>query len=190
VTPTTRNRLKLLGIAAVAIAPIVGSYLLYWFWLPGQQTNYGTLISPRSVPEMSVPLVDGTAFSMKQLRGRWALVVVDSGECAKECQEKLWKIRQVRLTQGKEMGRIERVWLIDDDRPPSAELLTEHAGAWAVKALPGPLLSAVEAKGRNPRDHIYLVDPLGYVMMRFPPAAEPRGMMKDLGRLLKYSRTG
>jgi len=189
VTPLARNRLKLLGIGAVAIAPIIGSYLLYWFWLPTQHTNYGTLVSPRLLPDTMVRQVDGSDFSMKQLRGRWVMVVVDGGECGQACKEKLWKIRQVRLTQGKEMSRIERLWLIDDAAAPTPDVQKEYEGTWLVRAGSTPLLPPVDP-GRNMREHIYLVDPLGNLMMRYPPAAEPKGIIKDLGRLLKYSRSG
>lgn len=188
-TPRTRNLLKLAGIGMVAIAPIVGSYLLYYFWLPSRHTNYGTLVSPRPLPTASMRLADGTEFSLSRLRGHWTLVAVDAGGCGPDCEKKLWKIRQVRRTQGKEMGRVERVWLIDDGQTPAARMVSEHEGMWfvtggtdaAVRALPAP---------KSPRDHIYLVDPLGNVMLRFPPHAEPKGMVKDITRLLKYSRVG
>ena len=40
------------------------------------------------------------------------------------------------------------------------------------------------------RDHIYLVDPLGNLMLRFPRDPDPSRMIKDLQRLLRYSRIG
>ena len=59
-------------------------------------------------------------FEFTQLRGRWIFVTVDSGACDNYCQKKLWKMRQVRLTQGKYLERIERVWLVSDTQSVAA----------------------------------------------------------------------
>lgn len=188
-SPRNVNRLKLLGIGAIALAPVVGSYLLYWFWAPENYTNYGTLLPAKPVPARVAALIDGKPFSFEQLRGRWVLVVVDGGECPRSCEEKLWMIRQVRQAQGKELSRVERVWLIDDGHKPQARLAQEYSGTWFVDARNGPQLEAFVAEG-TPRNHVYLMDPLGNVMMRFPQNADPKRMIKDLGRLLKYSSIG
>jgi hypothetical protein len=115
-------------------------------------------------------------------------VSVDGGRCEAHCERKLLYMRQLRLTQGKNMDRIERLWLVSDDVPPrGAAALDEEgtrvvrAGAELVKAFPAPNSSS---------DHLYLVDPLGNLMMRFPRDPEPRLMIKDLARLLKASQVG
>jgi cytochrome oxidase Cu insertion factor (SCO1/SenC/PrrC family) len=189
VTPRNINRLKLLGIGVLALLPVVGSYLLYWFWAPEDHTNYGTLIEVRALPEAPLTLVGGTPFDFQQLRGRWLLVVIDSGSCAPDCEKKLWMIRQVRQAQGEELRRVERVWLIDDSQTPDARLGHDYAGTWMVDVRNQPFLEAFQPQGAR-RDHIYLVDPLGQVMMRFPRNPDPKSMIGDLRRLLKYSRIG
>lgn len=188
-SPRTINRLKLLGIAALAVAPVLGSYLLYWFWLPTQHTNYGTLLEPRRLPADGLERADGKPFAFDELRGHWVFVVADGGDCGPRCEEKLWKIRQVRQAQGKEMARIERVWLVNDDVAPNDRIAHDYAGTWFVRAKAKPVLSALPAD-KAVEDHIYLVDPLGNLMMRFPGDAEPKRMIRDIGRLLKYSRSG
>lgn len=188
-TPRNVNRLKLIGIGALALAPVVGSYLLYWFWAPENYTNYGTLLQARAVPVAQLALADGEPFSFEQLRGRWVLVVIDTGSCARTCEEKLWIVRQVRQAQGNERNRVERVWLIDDGRRPGARLAQEYAGTWFVDAGSRSVLERFVAANSS-RDHIYLMDPLGNLMMRFPENADPKRMIKDLGRLLKYSSIG
>ena len=188
-SPQTINRLKLLGIGVLAILPVVGSYLLYVFWLPESHTNYGQLLEPKQIPQAKLVLADGKPFAVEQLRGRWAFVVVDAGNCDAHCEEKLWKIRQVRQAQGKDLGRVERVWLIDDGKDPPAHIGRDYAGTWMIQQGTKPVLPVFAAERSN-RDHIYLVDPLGNVMMRFPQAADPKLMIKDLARLLKYSRIG
>ena len=179
----------MLGIGAIALAPVLGSYLLHAFWTPQEHINHGLLLQPRAVPAAQLVTADGQPFDFGQLRGRWVFVMIAGGACPQPCEDKLWTIRQVRQAQGKDLQRVERVWLIDDARMPDARLSRDYAGTWFVRAQPGPILDAFVAEGSN-RDHVYLIDPLGNIMMRFPQAPVPKMMIKDLGRLLKYSGIG
>jgi hypothetical protein len=171
------SRLKLALIGAVCAAPLVLGTLAYWFgWGTGSPGNYGELLEPR--PLSGNPIAT--------LRGKWVLVTFDAAACNASCERKLYFVRQVRKAQGKEMDRVERLWILTDGAQPRAEALaaTEgsraaHADARFVAQFPG-----------NPLDHIYLVDPLGNLMMRFPPEPQPKKVIKDLERLLKYSGAG
>jgi cytochrome oxidase Cu insertion factor (SCO1/SenC/PrrC family) len=176
-------------IVALTTAPVAASYLLYYFWPPQHTVNYGDLIGPHPLPDPALALADGAPFRLSQLKGKWALVSVDSGNCDARCDEKLLYMRQLRLTQGKNTDRVERVWLISDDVPPRAELLAQYPGTWLVRARAPELLGRFPAK-ESISDHIYLVDPLGNLMMRFPRNPDPRLMIKDLARLLKASQIG
>ena len=117
------------------------------------------------------------------------MLAVDSGDCDGACREKLFKIRQIRLMQGKDMDRIERVWLVSDGVPPDPELSRLHQGARLLDARGKDLRQILPAQDR-PRDFIYVIDPLGNLMMRYPRDADPNGMKKDFVRLLKVSRVG
>ena len=188
-TPRTLNRLKLIGIGVLSALPVIASYLFYWFWTPQQHTNYGTLVDPpQLLPEVELRMPNGEALVSSGLRGRWILVAIDSGRCGPRCQEKLWQMRQVRLAQGKEMNRIERVWLIDDDQPADEKTVQTYAGLWLGRSTRA--IVAALPVDTSLRDHVYLVDPLGNVMLRFPRDAEPKRMINDITRLLKYSGTG
>ena len=98
-------------------------------------------------------------------------------------------MRQVRLSQKTEMQRIERVLLIDDDRIPEINIEKEFKGTWLINAKNNKLLEAIPAKVSQ-HDHIYVIDPLGNLMMRFPKDVDPSLMLKDLKRLLKISQIG
>lgn len=185
----TSGKLKLLGIALVCAAPLVGSYLLYWFWEPSKQMNYGELLPPQPLPAAVLKLDDGGAFDPVRLRGKWLMVIADSGECGEYCRRKLYLMRQIRKAQGKELNRIERVWLIEDASPIADVVRQEHEGTLFVRAAGSALLAGLPA-GTGRRDHVYLVDPLGNVMLRYPRDPDPKPMLKDIGRLLKYQRTG
>jgi len=184
-----RGRLSLLLIAAIAAAPVVAAYILFHFWRPSAFTNYGQLLPPAPIADVSIGQADGSEFRLDALKGKWVFLMVDSGACDAFCRQKLYKMRQVRLTQGKDMERIERAWLVDDETRPSRELITEYGGTRIVSARGSPLLSRLPADV-SVRDHIYVVDPLGNLMMRYPRDADPSRMKKDVTRLLKVSGVG
>jgi len=184
-----RSNATLWLIVAVAAAPVAASYLVYHFWPPTSTVNYGELIEPRPLPDPPLALADGTAFRLSRLRGKWVLVSLDSGRCDERCDRKLLYMRQLRLTQGKEMERVERAWLIVDDFAPRLDTVAPYEGTWLVRAAGAGLLGRFPAENAA-TDHIYVIDPLGNLMMRFPRDPEPGRMIKDLSRLLKASRIG
>ncbi|MCZ7566893.1 MAG: hypothetical protein M5U08_26290 [Burkholderiales bacterium] len=111
------------------------------------------------------------------------------GACAEACRRQLYLMRQIRLAQGRNFERIERVWLITDDAPPAADLAPLIEGVWTARAGGSPVLAALPAAA-DVSHHVYLIDPLGNLMLRFPREPDPTGMIKDLQRLLKLSRIG
>jgi hypothetical protein len=183
-------RLKLVALALVCAAPVIGSYLLYYGAPPeGGKKNYGELLpqAPVSalVPRADVPMPADIA----PLGGKWLLVMVDSGACEEACTRKLWQMRQLRLTQGKEMERLVRVWLVDDDVLPNEAVRKEYDGTVILPRSRFPELAVLPAS-TTPRDHLYLVDPIGNLMMRFPAEPDLNRIKKDLAHLLKVSRIG
>jgi hypothetical protein len=170
------GRLKLAALVAVCAAPFALGWLAYEYrWISGPTANYGELIAPRPLDGPLAPL-----------RGKWVLVTLDPAACDARCEKKLYIVRQVRRAQGKDAERIERLWALTDGGKPRAELLAaiegSHvapAGSQFAQLFPGDALA-----------QIWLVDPLGNLMMRFAADPDPSKMIKDLQRLLKYSRFG
>lgn len=161
---------KLILVALVCVAPLIlGTLAWLYGWPPGSAGNYGELIAPRT---LSGPPFDA-------LRGKWVLVSFDAAACDPYCERKLYYLRQVRRAQGKDMERVERLWLVTGGAPRQ-ELLA---------AIEGTRIVLSNDASFSP-DHIYLVDPLGNLMLRFPRDPDPSKMLKDLQRLLKYSRIG
>jgi cytochrome oxidase Cu insertion factor (SCO1/SenC/PrrC family) len=185
--PQSRKTLWL--VAAVCIAPFVLSFAAYHFYQPEGRVNYGELVEGRQLADVPLKLADGKDFSFAQLRGKWLFVTVDAAACDAYCDKKLWQIRQVRKTQGKYPERIERVWLITDGGMPGDRQRSEYEGTWFVNAAGSVVLDALPHAGAL-RDHVYLVDPLGNVVLRYPRDADPTGIKKDLQRLLRVSRIG
>lgn len=184
-----RSRKSLVLIAILCIAPVAASYIAYYFAPPARHTNYGELMSVPPLPDTPLHLVDGTTFGMNQLRGKWVLLTADTAQCGEACRRKLFTMRQLRLSQGKDMDRIERAFLIDDDAALAAGVADDFRGTWLVRAGSSELLKRLPVTGA-PADYIYLIDPLGNIVLRYGRDAEPSGMIKDLTRLLKISGIG
>lgn len=174
----------------VMIAPIALSYMLFYWGTPSGRVNYGELIKvKKALPDVALRKTNGVTFNISQLRGKWIMLVVDSGECGESCRKKLYYMRQIRLMQKNEMERIERVWLIDDDKIPETDIKEDFKGTIFINAQDNKLLKEIPAKISR-HDHIYMIDPLGNLMMRFPKDIDPSKMAKDIKRLLKVSQIG
>jgi hypothetical protein len=189
----TSGRWKLLAVLAVCASPLIFSYLTYYVIKPSGRTNYGTLIDPRAhpVPPLATVGLDGKPLALEAYKGKWVMLQVAPGECPQACKEQMVKIRQLRLMQGKGMERIERVWLITDNAPLDIELMKVIDGAHFLRVKPELVKSWLPVEqGSEVSDHLYLIDPLGNLMMRFPKNAEPSKVTKDIGKLLKASAVG
>lgn len=180
-------RLKLVLIMAVFALPIAASLIAYNFFPPEGTSNYGELIAPAEVTSQSLHSSSGGSFRFAELRGKWLLVSSDSGACPAQCREKLATMRQVRLALGRNAERVERVFVIDDVKAPERAALEPFPGTVVALTPTGMPLPPGAA---NDRAHIYLVDPRGLVMMRWPAAADRARMLKDLKRLLRASQIG
>jgi hypothetical protein len=168
-------------------APFIASYLLYFWEVRPASINYGELLEVKPITGTALNQRDNTIFRMRQLRGKWVLLTVDSGSCDEQCRKKLYYMRQVRLVQNKEMNRIERLWLIDDGKAPEPKILSDFKDSWFISAEDSEILASIPAK-ESLRDHIYVIDPMGNLMMRFPKDPDPTKMAKDLKRLLQVSQ--
>jgi cytochrome oxidase Cu insertion factor (SCO1/SenC/PrrC family) len=187
------GRWKLLAVLAVCASPLIASYFTYYVIKPGSKNNYGSLIDPRQhpMPTLGLQSEDGKLTELSSLKGKWLILQIDDASCAEVCQRKLLEIRQLRLIQGKNMDRIERVWLITDAQPVAEKLKPGIAGTHLLRGDKSKLEKWLPTEsGSNLHDHIYLVDPLGNLMMRYPKDADPNKIKKDLSKLLKASAIG
>jgi cytochrome oxidase Cu insertion factor (SCO1/SenC/PrrC family) len=188
-----RGRWKLLLVLAVCAAPMIASYFTYYVIKPQGRTNYGALIDPRQypIPAMASTLLDGKPASLDNYKGKWIMLKVGPSECSQACQDQLFAMRQLRTMQGKEADRIERVWLITDNEPLETVLLRVNDGTRMLRAPADAVQKWLPVEqGGQASDHIYLIDPLGNLMMRFPKDADPSKVKKDLAKVLKASAIG
>jgi len=181
-------RAKFLALAALFALPIAASILAWKFMQPQPTANYGALLlPPAALPTQSFETPQGKPFVFTGLEGKWMLVASDSGECPVACLQKLVTMRQVRLALGRNAGRVERIFVVDDLKRPAPAAFDDFAGMTVALAPAGLNLAPGLARDRA---HIYLVDPRGNVMMRWPAGADGKRMLGDLQRLLKASQIG
>jgi len=183
-----RNNHKLLIIIVMLCAPVAISYFLFFSGIRPASVNYGALMEVTPLQGSALNQADETIFRIRQLRGKWVLLSVGSSTCDEKCNKSLYYMRQVRTMQNAEKSRIERVWLIDDGEPPqNLQLAEDYKGMFFINAKDSKLLEELPAV-ESVRDHIYMIDPLGNLMMRFPKDPDPIQMAKDIKRLLKISQ--
>jgi len=161
---------------------------------PAQQSNYGRLIDPqRPVPaDLHLTTLDGAPFDLNTLRGQWVLVTADAATCPPACARKLFILRNARASQGKNAERIARVWLILDDAPVPEAVREAYTGTLFLRARPAQI-AAFLTPGEDQAvlaDPMWVIDPLGNLMLQFPPEADPIGVRKDIVKLLFSSRVG
>jgi len=199
------SRQALVLLALLFLMPVLVAYLMHMRvehgWRPSSTTNKGTLIQPPRKLTLPTGLVSptGKPLSPDFLGGKWTLVYIDDAACGDACRNKLNQMHEVRLAQGENLRRVQRLFLVMDmdmsgtggltkilaDYPDMATALLSPGQAAAI----APVFS-VAGTPMQGAGNVYLVDPLGNLMMYYRPDADPRGIIQDLQRLLKYSHTG
>jgi cytochrome oxidase Cu insertion factor (SCO1/SenC/PrrC family) len=195
-----RQRRMLIALALFFFAPLAVSFFLYYGsggWRPARRVNHGDLIDPaRPLPEVSLPLAHAAAATRPDfLRNKWTLLYWGAGRCEARCRTDLYNTRQVRIALNRDMDRVQRVFIAEGDCCDWSFLDREHPDLITVRAttLAQPLLALIPAMDAVPpatADRVYLIDPLGNLMMSYAPDAAPKGMLQDIKRLLGLSQVG
>ena len=191
-------RTKLALIFTLFALPTLASFLAFYLLRPTKTSNYGELISPViNLPKVSFAIADGTDADenarQNGLRGKWLIVTRDSGACDGRCEQKLFAMRQSRLIVGREMDRVVRVMLIDDDIKPADQLIKRYQGTAWVNANSSAWLARLPTPAHdssNGRAYFYAVDPLGNIFMRYGADGDVKLIAKDLQQVLKASQIG
>jgi len=187
------GRWKLFAVLMVCAAPLIASYLSYYVIKPEGRTNYGILIDQQShpMPKLNSTTLDGRPETLEHYAGKWIMVKVGGGACDKACQDQLYAMRQLRTMQGKNMDRVERVWLVTDEQPIDTMLIRVYDDMHILRVKPEELAKWLPLEpGGKLEDHLFLVDPRSNLMMRFPKNPEPARVHKDIAKLLRASAIG
>jgi len=189
---TAAGRWKMLAVLLVCAAPVIASYFTYYVVRPEGRRNFGELIDPqRPLPPLATRALDGRTGTLTALKDQWLLISVAGGACDARCEQNLYFQRQLRESLGKEKERLDRVWLVADEAPVRDALLPALASSTVLRVAPTELAQWLQpAAGKRLEDHLYLVDPIGNWMMRFPAdmdAAAAAKAKRDLERLMRAS---
>lgn len=183
------SRRTLLILIGLTVVPAVAAWLMYFFFPPTGRMNYGTLLDVRPLPEVALTDISGKPASLQSLRGKWLLINVEPPQCTASCEKNLLALNTARTLQNREQDRIVRVWLMTGEGAPSeaAARLTSNVRIFRVAP---EAVSAALANEPDPLGHGFVVDPLGNVVLRYPPQADAKKISKDLKRLLRASNIG
>lgn len=189
---TRMGRWKMIAMLLICASPVIASYFTYYVLRPEGRRNYGELIQPqKDIPQVTVKNLQGEAVPLVSLKGQWLLVNVSSGACAERCQQNLYFQRQLREILGRDKDRLDRVWLITDSAPVPETLLPALNMAHVLRMDVKVVQTWISpAKDQELQDHLYVIDPMGNFMMRFPAnmdVASASKAKRDLERLLKAS---
>ncbi len=189
---TRMGRLKMFMVFLVCAAPVAASYFTYYVVRPEGRRNFGDLIDPqRPLPDVRTVALNGDEVNLRALKGQWLLITVAGGACDATCTNNLYLQRQLRESLGKEKDRLDRVWLVNDTAPVADALKPAVKDATVLQVPAAQLATWLEPEpGQALGAHLYLVDPLGNWMMRFPADLTMEGAKKakvDLERLMRAS---
>jgi hypothetical protein len=199
------RNLRTLGLlATLFLLPLLLAFYMYYAtdWRPMRRVNHGALISPaRPLPEVQLPVVSladsDTASSPERsgsgslLRKEWSIVYIGAGTCDEPCRQALYVMRQTRLSLNNDMSRVARVFLSTGNCCARAFLVHEHPGLIVLDATGKDaerLLHEFPAEGRP--YSLFVVDPLGNLMMSYDSRQNPKGLLEDLRKLLRLSHIG
>jgi len=200
-----RQRRVLIGLALLFFAPLGLAFFLYYGhggWLPGGRVNAGDLIDPaRPLPSLTLPLWSSGNANPNFLKGKWTFLHVVQGACGQPCRTRLYDTRQVRLALDRDMNRVQRVFIAEPECCDAQFLREQHPDLIAIRAgaEAAPLLALLPgegdpaaADGSRPAEppRVYLIDPLGNLMMSYAAGVKAKGMLEDMKRLLRLSSIG
>lgn len=196
----SRQALVLLGL--LFMTPAFVAWVMHHSseegWRPEGTTNRGMLVHPARPLTLPADMLVAGVPANDYLQGMWTLLYIGETDCDDVCNNNLYKMRQINIAQNENMKRVQRLYLARGEGLSGAlgELLQKEYAKMAVTLLsatqaeqiaPDFLIDGVSMEGA---ERVYIVDPLGNLMMYYPADADPGGMLKDLKKLLKFSKIG
>ena len=197
--PNKKNKIIIAAIIIVFTGPLILSWFIFNHtdFLEARGTsNYGQIITPPILLE-DFSLVDPTNLERKNtLYGKWSMIFV-AESCDEICMENVYRMRQIHMGIGKHSLRVQKVLFLTNQHPGElSKLFINYAGQQVINTdsvdLDALLDKFRSEKVINPTKagHIYISDPLGNLMMSYPSDINPKGILKDLKKLLRASRIG
>jgi hypothetical protein len=191
--PRARGRRTLLIVAAMFFVPVAIAFALYYghLWRPATSSNKGELIEPpRPLIVAGLRHPDGSAAGADVFAGKWTLLYIGDGHCDDACRKALVFARQSRLALNNEMTRVQRVFLATGNCCASDYFAAEHPGLIALDASSADAAALLAQFPAAREDSLFIIDPLGNLMMRHDASHTSKDLLSDLKKLLKLSHIG
>jgi cytochrome oxidase Cu insertion factor (SCO1/SenC/PrrC family) len=182
----------LLILAVIFVLPFTLAATLHLLNLKPSGHSYGNLIQPlRALQFPSVLDAQGKEFGAPRLQKKWSIVMLEPANCAQTCETTVHLLKQIQISLNKDSHRVQRVLLMPSDVKIEAKnALQKQDPDLIILAGSSVELAKFAANFDVAGAKLYLVDPLGNLMMSYPESIDPKGMFTDLKRLLKNSWAG
>ncbi|MFM1911012.1 MAG: hypothetical protein RJB18_403 [Pseudomonadota bacterium] len=192
-----KGRLFLIAMVVFFAAPLFLVMAMYRFdWHP-KGKSYGELIEPVLPIKLTeafqdVKTTDTTVLSKVLWHDKWSAVIL-ADKCENVCQTRLHDARQIHASLEKDMNRLQRILItnqqeLGDLQKQYPDLIILNQPSADVEALAKQFdLNGVSS---YTSERVYMVDPLGNLMLSYSNEVKPVEMRKDWVRLLKYSWAG
>lgn len=178
-----KGRLTVLAIIAVCALPLVAALYFRYVSPPEVTATVGQALDPVALPFDFLRYADGGPLAYPEVSGKWLLIFAAPGACDERCRHTLYLTRQARTAQGRNIARVDRLWLVTDATLPAASLLSAHPDLVTIKATDARVLQVL---GGDESRHINLVDRRGLVVFRYSGDPEPKAFIRELGRLIRF----
>lgn len=192
--PRARGRRNFLLMAAMFLLPLLVVFALYYggIWSPSGSAAKGQLIHPaRPLQITGLRQADGSAATGETFREKWSLIYIGDGACDEACRTALTYGRQTRIALGKDMDRVQRLFLVTGNCCDRKYLDAEQPGLITLEANSPEAASVLAQFPDEHRTSLYIVDPHGNLMMRHVATQViNKDLLTDLKKLLKLSHIG
>lgn len=178
------NRFTLYAVFAVTAIPLMIAMIMYFnLWaVPDGRTNFGELLlPPQELQDAQLQTADSSDWSQLEANKRWLVVYLAQPECLADCVEATHLLRQIHVALGKEAHRVTRL-MVNQQGQDKIQMAVDYPALIQLESL----VPSTFVKGAG----IYLVDPLGNIMMHYDFDFVGKELLKDLKKLLKNSNIG
>jgi hypothetical protein len=178
-----KGRLILLAIVAIGVLPLLAALYFRYVSPPEVKATVGQPLDPVRMPFELLQRADGAKLDHPEVSGKWLVILAAPGSCDERCQQSLYLTRQARTAQGRNIARIDRLWLLTDATAPALDLMAAHPDLVLIRATDGKVLQLL---GGSERRYINLVDRRGLLVFRYADDPEPKAFIQELGKLIKF----
>ena len=190
---TENSKLSGYLLIAVFVVPLLIAVAMYVMrdYIPATEpVSRGELIHPaQPIKTLEIQLQSNETLDLQGIAGKWTYLVYSPNGCDLQCEASLFKLRQTKKATGRESNRVQSALLTDVNKVTS-EILNRNQRTRIGQLLQFEIEDQPGKQKQLEDGVIYLIDPIGNLMMKYDTSSTSRGMLKDIKKLLKISNIG